>query len=109
MSPLAVAPTWVAAALLPILLLGLAGWAAEIGRRIATVVVVYMAAYSIVGIPVDLFWGAMTTPLLMFGLIWAIPALRDLARSSGLISAARMTNPMPHEAGALADSANAAQ
>ncbi len=81
MSLLNALPTWVAAAILPVILLGTAGWATSIGRRVAAVDVGYMAAYSIVGLPVDLYWGAITNPLLAFGLVWSVPALRDLFRA----------------------------
>jgi len=81
MSLLIALPKWVAASILPIILLGTVGWATSIGRRAAAVVVVYMVAYSIVGLPVNLFWGAITNPLLAFGLIWSVPALRDLFRA----------------------------
>jgi hypothetical protein len=73
---------WVSAVLLPIMLVGIAGWATGIGGRVALVVAVYMAAFSIVGIPaVNFYWGAITNPLLAFGLVWSAPALRDLLRA----------------------------
>jgi hypothetical protein len=73
---------WVSAVLLPIMLVGIAGWASGIGGRVAVVVAVYMATFSIVGMPpVNFYWGAITNPLLAFGLVWSAPALRDLLRA----------------------------
>jgi len=78
MSLLHTLPPWVAAATLTIMLFGAAGWTTGIGQRVAAVVAVYMAAFSIVGLPVDQAWGALTNPVLAFGLVWFVPAMRDL-------------------------------
>ena len=81
-SLLAASPAWVSAILLPLMLLGLAGWKGDIGIRAGLVVAVYMTVFSIFGVPaVDFYWGAITNPLLAFGLVWSVPALRDLFRS----------------------------
>jgi hypothetical protein len=78
MSLLGVLPNWVAAVVLPIILVGIGGWLTKVGSRVAAVVAVYMAAFSIVGLRVNLYWGAITNPLLAFGLAWFIPSVRDL-------------------------------
>ena len=81
MSPLLAFPKWVAAVCLPVALFGVGSWNKSIGNRVALVVGAYMAVFSVVGLPIDLFWGAITNPLLAFGLIWFVPGLRDLLRS----------------------------
>ena len=81
MSLLAVLPEWVSAVALAATLLGVAGWTTGIGRRVAAVVVMYMAVFCVVGRPVNFYWGAISNPLLAFGLVWFLPAMRDLARA----------------------------
>jgi hypothetical protein len=86
MSLLIALPAWVSAVILPIVLLGAAGWVTGIGRRVAAVVAIYMVAFSIAGLKLDIFWGAITNPILAFGLVWSVPALRDLV---GALSGSR--------------------
>ncbi len=74
-------PDWVAALFLPAMLFGLAGWKTGIGNRVAAVVAVYLAIYCVVGTNVNLYWGALTNPLLAFGLVWFLPAAIDVVRS----------------------------
>ena len=75
------APAWLAAAALPLALLGLAGWRGETGLRISLTVAGYLAAFAVIGMPNNAYWGLLVTPLLALG--WAaLPvALRDLARA----------------------------
>lgn len=73
-----VAPHWVTALVLPLALLGLLAWPAPAAGRVVLTVFGYLVAFAIVGKPVNIYWGALYTPLLAFGLAWAIPALRDL-------------------------------
>jgi len=74
-------PNWVAALFFPAMLFGLAGWRSGIGSRVGILVAVYMAAFSVVGMPVNMYWGAVTNPLLAFGLVWFLPSAIDLVRS----------------------------
>jgi hypothetical protein len=81
MSVLIVLPNWVSAICLSVALLGIGGWKTGIGPLVGAVVAAYMAAFSVVGLPVDLAWGAITNPLLAFGMAWSLPAIRDLLRA----------------------------
>lgn len=71
-------PLWVTAILLPLACLGLLAWPGPAGERMALTVLVYLTLYAIVGKPLNGYWGAIYTPLLMPGLVWAPAALRDL-------------------------------
>jgi hypothetical protein len=73
---LMVAPFWVSGIVLPLGLLGLLAFPA--GARMALVVGVYAVAFSIIGRPFNSYWGAIYTPLLGLGVVWAPLALRDL-------------------------------
>jgi hypothetical protein len=73
-----VAPMWVSALLLPLGYLGLLAWPRSAGRRIALAVTAYLVIFAVVGKPYDNYWGALYTPLLSLGLIWAPAAVRDL-------------------------------
>jgi hypothetical protein len=72
------APLWVTAILLPLAGPGLLAWPGSAGLRMALTVFGYLALYAIVGKPLNGYWGAIYTPLLMPGLVWAPAALRDL-------------------------------
>lgn len=78
---LALLPPWPTAFYLPIAVLGLAGWRGEMGTRVGLTVAAYLAAFSVVGLPVNIYWGLMDAPLLGLGLLWAPVALRDLWRA----------------------------
>lgn len=70
------APLWISAALLPVALLGL--FAFPSGNRMALTVSAYAMLFCVAGKPFNVYWGALYTPLLSFGLVWAPFALRDL-------------------------------
>ncbi len=80
MSPLCGLPDWVAALSLTLMLLGVGGWKTGIRNRVSVIVGTYMTAFTIIGMPVNFYWGAITNPLLAFGLVWSLPAVCDLAR-----------------------------
>jgi hypothetical protein len=71
-------PSWGSAIYLVLGLLGLAGWRGPTGALIALTCFGYVAAFSIVGLMVNYYWGAMYAPLLAFGVASAPGALRDL-------------------------------
>lgn len=71
-------PYWVSALLLPAAVLGLLAWPAPAAERVLLAVLAYLAVFAIGGKPVNSYWGALYAPLLGFGLVWALPALRDL-------------------------------
>ena len=73
-------PGWVTALLLPAALLGVIGWRG--GGRTAAAILACLAAFAVIGKPVNWYWGALYTPLLALGAAWAPPALRDLIRAA---------------------------
>ena len=76
------APPWLVALLLPLGLLGLAGWRGGVGARAAGTVGAYVAAYLVVGRPDNAYWGLLYAPLAPLGLLFAPAALRDLGRAA---------------------------
>jgi len=78
---LMILPPWVTAIYLPVSVLGLAGWTQPIARRVALTVGAYLAAFSIVGHFVNLYWGALYTPLLSFGAVIGGVSLYELIRA----------------------------
>src|SRR5690606_27902959 len=60
-------PQWVTALFLAAAILGLATWKTPAGERIAITVAMYLALFSIVGQPINQYWGSMIAPLLCLG------------------------------------------
>lgn len=77
---LMILPAWVTAVYLPVSVLGLAGWTSPIARRVLLTVGIYLAAFAVVGHSVNLYWGALYTPLLAFGAVMGGIAVADLVR-----------------------------
>jgi hypothetical protein len=75
------APSWAAAVILPLGLLGLAGWRSEWSKRAALTSAAYMALFCVVGNLDNFYWGLLYTQLLALGLPLAPQALGDLPRS----------------------------
>ena len=73
---------WLSAIVLPLGVLGLLAWPGKADVRIVLTVLGYLAAFAIVGKPLNRYWGAMYTPLLTLGLPWAVLAVVDLWRSA---------------------------
>lgn len=78
-----VLPYWATALALGFGLAGLAGGRQPAGWRALLTVLGYLGLFSIFGKPVNQYWGGLYTPLLMPGLVWALPALRDLWLAAG--------------------------
>ncbi len=76
------APMWVSALLLPLAVIGLLAWPSRADIRIAATAFAYLLAFAIVGKPLNRYWGEMYTPLLTFGLAWALAALADIVRAA---------------------------
>lgn len=74
----ALAPVWLSALLLPLGLLG--ALAALPNLRAVLVLVLFVAAFAIIGKPFNTYWGALFTPLMTLCLVWSVPATRDLLR-----------------------------
>ena len=77
---LMILPPWVTAIYLPVSVLGLAGWTHPIARRVALTVGAYLAAFSVVGHFVNLYWGELYTPLLTFGAALGVASVYELIR-----------------------------
>ncbi len=101
---LMVLPPWMTAVYLPVSVLGLAGWTHAIARRVLLTVLAYLAAFSVVGHSVNLYWGALYAPVLSFGAALGIVALYDLIRTvlSGGRGVAEQADPAPQAAGTAA-------
>jgi hypothetical protein len=75
---LLISPPWVVAIILPLALLGLAGWRGASGIRVACTVGIYVLAFLIVGRSNDIAWGLMYAFVMPLGLLHAPYALREL-------------------------------
>jgi hypothetical protein len=75
---LILSPPWIAAIILPLSLLGLAGWGGTSGIRIACTVGIYVLAFSIVGRSFNIYWGLMYAFVMPLGLLHAPYMLRKL-------------------------------
>ena len=73
-------PPVVAAIVLPLALVGLAGWRGSPGTQVAATVFGYVAAYLVVGQPFNHLWGFLYVGPALMGLALAPAALRDLWR-----------------------------
>jgi len=71
-------PWWFVAIYMPLGLLGLASWHGELGTRCLLTVLLYFAAFSVVGQWFNCCWGLLYAPLLTLGLLWVPRAVRDL-------------------------------
>lgn len=60
-------PQWVTAIYLAAALLGFASWNSPAGQRIGITATGYLIAFSIVGQPINQYWGSMIAPLLCVG------------------------------------------
>lgn len=79
---LVAAPRWIIALVLPLVLIGLAGWRCSIGTRVALTVICYWNAFLILGRPDNYRWGMTYAPLVPLGLFYSYRALADLVISS---------------------------
>lgn len=97
---LMILPPWITAIYLPVSVLGLAGWTHRIALRVALTVGAYLAAFSIVGHFVNLYWGALYTPLLSFGAVIGAVSVYELIQAALRKdpAPARTTEPVAMEA-----------
>lgn len=75
-------PSWLPAILLPLILLGFAGWRGPVGSRISWTVVLYIASYSLVGKPFNHLWGMMYVNFMLLGLLYVPSSLSNLLISA---------------------------
>ncbi|GJL55726.1 MAG: hypothetical protein NPIRA02_28580 [Nitrospirales bacterium] len=73
-------PKWVLAVILPLALVGLAGWRGP-GVRSALVLAGYFSVFLIAGRANNTYWGLMYASLVPLGVTYAIPAVVDLVRT----------------------------
>ena len=78
-----VSPWWIDVILLPLALLGMAGWRGAVGTRVGLTMSLYILAFLIVGRPDNYYWGLMYAPLIPLGVLHAPRALADLVRAAG--------------------------
>lgn len=67
--------------MLPLALVGLAGWRTPVGLRVSLTVVAYILAFMVAGRTNNVYWGMMYAPLLTLGWIICPVVLKDLWRS----------------------------
>jgi len=75
-----VAPLWVSGILAPLAYLGLLAWPGSSGDRVGLTVSLYLGLFAVAGKWFDAYWGALYTPMLTLGIVWAPLAVRDLWR-----------------------------
>ena len=68
--------------ILPLALLGAAGWRGTVGTRVALTMGAYVFAFSIAGRQDNYYWGLMYAPLMPLGLTFAPRALADLWKTA---------------------------
>ncbi len=79
MHPLLIlSPPWIIAIILPLALFGLACWRDSAGIRITCTVVIYLLAFSIVGLPFNIYWGLMYVFVMPLGLLHLPHVFRQL-------------------------------
>lgn len=80
--PLTLLPACLVGLVVPLALLGWAGWPGPVGGRGATLLAGYALAFCVVGRVNNMYWGFLFGPLLLVGLAWSPPSLRDLVRAA---------------------------
>jgi hypothetical protein len=71
-------PGWIPAMLLPLILLGFAGWRGPVGSRMAWTIGFYIASYSVVGKPFNQLWGMMYVNIMLLGILYFPSSLYGL-------------------------------
>jgi hypothetical protein len=74
-------PWWGKSIIIPLAILGLAGWRNEVGIRAFLTMSAYICAFLIVGRDNNYYWGFMYVSLMPLGLAHAPPCLLDLFKS----------------------------
>ena len=86
-------PPWTWAIYLPLSVLGLVGWRGEMGTRVALAAGAYLAAFAVVGLPFNNYWGLIDAPLLALGFVRAPASMRDLIVAVRAMEAADRPRP----------------
>jgi hypothetical protein len=74
-------PGWLVFVYLLLGVVGLVSWRSEQGMLLTLTTLAYLAAFAIVGKPMNFNWGMMFAPLLPFGVVRAPAALGEVYRS----------------------------
>lgn len=77
-------PQWVTALLLPLAILGFAGWNTPTGLRAGMTACVFLTMFAFFGIAINQYWGALIAPLMCLGAAQAPTALVELFRRARL-------------------------
>lgn len=77
-------PSWVAALLVPLALLGWASWKSRLGLAGLAIQAIYALLFMLAARPDNFYWGMLVVPTLFIGLVFAPAALLGLVRSLGL-------------------------
>lgn len=75
-------PQWATALYLVAALVGAAGWSSPLGTRIGLSVCLFLTAFAVVGQSFNQYWGALTAPLLCFGVARFPASIGDLWRAA---------------------------
>jgi hypothetical protein len=75
---LLLAPSWVIAAVVPLMLLGAAGWPERTGKRLAAVCLGYSLVFLVLGRLNNSYWGLIVSPLMGISLLMTPGALYRL-------------------------------
>lgn len=84
-------PQWVTALYFVAAMFGLAGWHTPFGQRTGLSVCLFVLAFAFVGQEFNQYWGSLTAPLFVFGVVRLPASLRDLWRASSLAPGQRPT------------------
>lgn len=74
------APGWLVVVYLLLALIGLIGWRSEQGALLSLTTLAYLAAFAVIGMPMNINWGLIYAPLLPFGVVRAPRTLVELGR-----------------------------
>ena len=83
----AIMPIQATAVALPVAVMGLIAWPGRAGAATLATLLLYLAAFMVVGKPFNNYWGLLYSPLLVVGLAWAPAGFSDLFR--GALGASR--------------------
>jgi hypothetical protein len=76
------APGWIVAVYLVVAVAGLLGWRSEQGVRLTLTTLVYLAAFSVIGMKKNINWGLMFAPMLPFGVVRAPEVMWQLGEAA---------------------------
>lgn len=78
-------PSWFAAVILPLVLLGLSGWKGPLGSRLGLTVGTYVFIFLFIGQNFNRYWGGLYTDLMFPGLLYLFTVTFDLCRPFNIL------------------------